>query len=380
LIKGVLIIFHCSEGTGYAISSLEDVFLKVAQKLAPGNVHVSHKELQSDSVYSNRSEDCYVLSFDASRESDVEIKKLSEYVKQHQIDLILGFDQPPGKKYYRYVRSAGVNNIISYWGAPMSSLNSGVKLFLKKMEMMLRVYSPDLYLFESNAMRDTAVFGRGIQKRKTAVTYLGVDTEKFKPNIELRDYVYDVFRIPENRHIIYYSGHMEKRKGVATIMHAVKHIIDERMFTNIHFLLLGNKGEEAREYLEILRGSKAVDHVTFGGYRDDVEKILPGCSIGVIASTGWDSFTMSSLEMSSSGLPLVVSNLQGLAETVDHGTTGFVFKPGDHYELADRILYLLENRQKLKDFSAKSRERVLKRFTKERQISVMYQTINSMVG
>ena len=120
--------------------------------------------------------------------------------------------------------------------------------------------------------------------------------------------------------------------------------------------------------------------MTFGGYRDDVEKILPGCSIGVIASTGWDSFTMSSLEMSSSGLPLVVSNLQGLAETVDHGTTGFVFKPGDHYELADRILYLLENRQKLKDFSAKSRERVLKRFTKERQISVMYQTINSMVG
>jgi len=379
LIKGVLVVFHCAESTGYAISSLEDVFLKVAQNLSPGNVHFSFKKLQTAPADSRKHRDFGVLCFDPYSESNLEIKKLSEYVKKNEIDLVLGFDQPPGRKYYRHLRSAGVNKIISYWGAPMSGINSGLKLFLKKMEMLLRVYSPDLYLFESNAMRETAVYGRGINKSKTAVTYLGVDSEKFKPNIERRSYVYNVFGIPKNRHIVYYSGHMEKRKGIATIMHAARHIIDERRCNDIHFLLLGNKGGESNEYLKILRTSKALSHVTFGGYRDDVEKILSGCSIGVIASTGWDSFTMSSLEMASSGLPLVVSNLQGLSETVDHGVTGFVFKPGDHYELADKIIYLLGNPQILKEFSVKSRARILNKFTKEHQIFSIYGAISSVL-
>ena len=57
---------------------------------------------------------------------------------------------------------------------------------------------------------------------------------------------------------------------------------------------------------------------------DDLSRIFPCCYAGVIASTGWDSFTVSSLEMASSGLPLVVSNLQGLSESIEADVTGFL--------------------------------------------------------
>lgn len=63
----------------------------------------------------------------------------------------------------------------------------------------------------------------------------------------------------------------------------------------------------------------------------------------MIASTGRDSFMMSSLEIAACGLLLLVSGLQGLSETVDEGKTGFKFRPGDFKELCENINALLDN-------------------------------------
>ncbi len=57
-----------------------------------------------------------------------------------------------------------------YWGAPMSSLNQGLKLLAKRLEVALfRRDRPDLFLFESEAMRDLAVKGRGLPRSATDV-------------------------------------------------------------------------------------------------------------------------------------------------------------------------------------------------------------------
>ena len=47
--------------------------------------------------------------------------------------------------------------------------------------------------------------------------------------------------------------------------------------------------------------------------------------------------------MAASGLPLVVSNLQGFAETIAKGKTGYSFEPGNHIELSERIIVMLDD-------------------------------------
>ena len=87
----------------------------------------------------------------------------------------------------------------------------------------------------------------------------------------------------------------------------------------------------------------AQSHVTFGGYRNDLHILQRGCFAAIVASTGWDSFPRSALEAQASGLPLLASNLPGLNETVEDGTTGALFPVGDGNALCDAMQRLLDN-------------------------------------
>ena len=377
--NGVLFVFHCRQDAGYAIDSLEIVFSVLGRLLAGDNVFFSYTELidnKDSQVGLPYIKD--VIMFNPATADKREIRNLCEYIKQNSIDLIVGFDQPPGRRYYAYVRKAGVKRIVSYWGAPMSSLNKGLKLFLKKMEMLLRIYSPDLYIFESEAMKKTAVYGRGISASKAKVVNLGVDTEKFYPM--MTDYPYRIFKIPKKRKIIIYSGHMEERKGIDVIMKSAIYLSEKLGRSDFHFLLLGNKPGEEKKYLDMISHTQADNFVTFGGYVSNIELIFPGCYMGVIASKGWDSFTMSSVEMAASGLPIIVSNLQGLVETVEEGVTGYIFKSKNYIDLSHKIQILLDN-YKLRDKMSKSAVfRVSNKFSRNRQIENLCTVISDQYG
>ncbi len=191
-------------------------------------------------------------------------------------------------------------------------------------------------------------------------------------------YAQDAFAIPADRRIIVYSGHMEPRKGVHVIVKAVVELAERRGRTDVHFLLFGNRNGEEKRFLPLYEGTRAEGHLTFGGYRDDLPRVFGSADIGCIASTGWDSFTMSSVEMAASGLPLVVSSLQGLRETIEEGRTGVSFPPGDHVALADRLEALLDDAPLRRRMGAAARERMAAGHTVARQVESIADTIRAV--
>ncbi|HEY5604580.1 MAG TPA: glycosyltransferase family 4 protein [Gammaproteobacteria bacterium] len=318
-----------------------------------------------------------IIKFDAKDGSTENLNFISRYISENAIQLVFGFDFPVALPTYSAMRKAGAKKIVSYYGASMSGINSGIKLLLKRLEVFLKPHKPDLFIFESKAMRNTAVDGRGINKKNTAIIRLGVDTNRFKPNPESL-YAYETFNIPHNRKIVFYSGHMQTRKWVYVIVKAAAELINQRNRKDIHFLLVGNKIGEEKQFDEYYTNTPAEDYITFGGYRNDIPDILPSCYVGTIASTGWDSFTMSSIEMASTGLPLIVSRLQGLVETIEEGKTGFLFDPGDHNALADKIEYFIDNPSIRNEFSSQARKRTEMEFSKETQLQNLVSALNGL--
>jgi glycosyltransferase involved in cell wall biosynthesis len=376
---GILIFFHCATNTGYAIGRLEKVFFRVAKSIAKDDEKILFAypgyagELSTalPNGFSN------IRRFDPGSKDATHLDDISRDLRARKIRIAVGFDQPVRRTSYAALRRGGIATFISYWGAPMSSIQPGWRLALKRLEVNLSRHGPDHYVFESRAMRDTAVLGRGIREDHTSVAYLGVDETRFRPDPG-SDYVHAVFGIPKDRKVVYYSGHMEPRKGVHVIVKAAVDLVVRRGRRDVHFVLLGNKGDEADQFTPIFSGTKAEDHISFGGYRDDVEKVIPGCYLGVIASTGWDSFTMSSLEIASSGLPLLVSNLQGLVETVDDGVTGKVFPVGDARALADEIEALLDRPHLRHTMGIAARSRVVGGFTVAHQVESLRRTVEAV--
>lgn len=379
--NSILLMFHVGQDAGYAIKPLYSVFFEMAKRLVgdSNKVHASFCKLSGKGTRGSSPDDSNVIEFDPSSNDSAQHAFIRKYVARNGIDVVFGFDQPVRQTTYRHLRKAGVRTIVSYQGAPMSSLHTGLLLKLKQLEVLLSPGSPDHYVFESRAMAETAWGGRGISKNDISIVNLGVDTDRFRPGSDGNAYVYSAFSIPLDRRVIYYSGHMSERKGIAVLVRAAMYLHDGGR-DDFHFLLLGNRQGEEQRYLDMLADSLARDHVTFGGYRDDVERLLPCCYAGVIASTGWDSFTMSSLEIAACGLPLLVSDLQGLSETIAAGETGYLFRPGDHVELAGHITGLLEDVEKRNMMGEKARQRIVADFTRRQQISRLVAVMQSVTG
>lgn len=353
--NAILAFFHVPAQTGYAVSTYERAFYRMACALVPEDrIHFAypHTRLGRPDRPAN------VLDFDARTRRRDELLKLGQYIEAHGIDFAFGIDQPvEGRPCYRVMRRAGVRTIVSYWGAPMSSINRGLKLWAKRLEVALRK-GPDHYIFESEAMRRRATNGRGIPLRKTSVVPTGVDTCRYRPGSR---FDFSTLGIPGGRKVVFYSGHVSRRKGCHVLVRAAMRLAEQR--TDFHFLICGNKDDDANPLLEILGRHRGREHVTFGGYRTDLPDIMPGAYLGAIASTGWESFPVSSLELQAAGVPIIVSDLDGTPETIEDGKTGFTFPAGDDEALAARIAMLLD-RPALRDEMGKAaRARILSGFT-----------------
>lgn len=359
--RSILIMLHCEQNTGYAIGKLENVFLLAALKAGYRKANI----LWSYSVVNRPDANVYRMDY----HSDDSSRLLKSLIADSKIDTIIAFDLPYPTKVAKTARKSGVKNIISYWGASMSSQNYGFRLFLKRIQWHIqKKAAPDLFIFESKAMQKTATNGRGVPLTKTCVIPLGVDTSLYYPSND-KSYTKNELNIPKDRKIIFYSGHMEERKGIRVIMQAARYLEEKSKIAGIHFVLCGNKRNEADTYLDELSESQASSHVTFAGYRDDVPELMRSSDIGVIASTGWDSFTRSSVEMMASGMPLLASNLGGLAETTKHNETGFLFEAGDYRTLANYIFQLTTNNRQKGMFSLAARQRAVDFFDEKDQVS-----------
>jgi glycosyltransferase involved in cell wall biosynthesis len=365
----ILIMICYDIDIGYAIGRLISTFYEMGIKVVgeSSRVHFSFSKIGEQKSAALPVGFSNVVEFCPRAPTENDVNRLSTYVKKHRITAMFALDLSVNAHYLAPLRDAGVRQIFSYWGAPMSSINHGLKLLLKRLEVrLLRGARPEYFIFESRAMQDFAVNGRGVPALSTTVVHTGVDAEKFQFLPHAASLVYQRFAIPLDRKIIVYMGHLHQRKGVHVLMQAAAHLKTILGRNDIHTLFLGNRNDEEgafREYYE-----EAATHVTFGGYQSDIPALLSGCYAGCIPSTGWDSFPMSSLEMQACGLPVFVSDWQGVPETVVDQETGIVVPVGDAARLAAAIASLVDEPHRRSKMSSAARKRIESAFTVKHQV------------
>jgi glycosyltransferase involved in cell wall biosynthesis len=353
-----LFVFHCSANTGYAIAPLERLFYKAGLELADGDsrrVHFAYRTFEHGRPTNLPADLTNVLEFDSKKADSSSIQRVADYAQRNGIGLALFFDIQPVHPVFRPLRRAGVHTILSYWGATISPRVGLWKLTLKRLQVSLSRSKVDGLIFESQAMADLAIYGRGVPPHMIDVIPLGVDTKLYQP--DRSDYVYEAMGLAKDRKVVIYVGHMEKRKGVLTLIEAAIELLAKRHRSDVCFLLFGNKGDQSREFEQMYQGLGIEKFVRFGGYRDDLPKVYPGCFCGVIPSTGWDSFTTSAVEMAACGLPVVASRLQGLCEAVLDDETGVLFPPGNSQALADHLERLLDDPDRAERYGKQGRKR-----------------------
>ena len=353
-----LFMMHYPANTGYALQHMERIFHEAGVKLADGQmerVHFSFSRLVQGVPQSLPPDFKNITIFDFRDPRPADFQRISSYVKQHDIKLVVAFDIQPANILCRYLRTAGVTTLIGYYGAHVSSLMPAWKLLVKRIAFLLARDKVDGMIFESTAIAEQALKGLGVPERMIDVVPLGVDTRRFVPGKS--DYVYKTFGFPQNRRIVVSAGHIYEGKGVGILIDAAIQLLTDRQRQDVCFLLCGNKGRESAPYERRFAGLCVEPYIRFGGYRSDIERIFRGCFCGVVPSTVQESFAFSSIEMAASGLPVVASRIGGLTDSVVDSVTGILFEPGNARELADVIESLLDNPEVAAGYGARGRAR-----------------------
>ncbi|WP_119342096.1 glycosyltransferase [Meiothermus hypogaeus] len=109
------------------------------------------------------------------------------------------------------------------------------------------------------------------------------------------------------------------------------------------------------------------DRVRFLGARKDVAECLAQAHIFVLASN-YEGLPLSILEAMRAGLPVVASNVGGVAEAVIDGETGFLVPRGDVQALRSRLTQLIEDPQLRSQMGMAGRARYKAHFTLEQML------------
>ena len=155
----------------------------------------------------------------------------------------------------------------------------------------------------------------------------GVDLQKFKHNN---------IHVASVKNIVMVSR-LEAPKDPLTVVRAIKRCDDN---VHLNFVGSGSLENSIRKLSDDLNISNRV-HLL--GNRNDVPKILEDATIGVL-STEWEGFGLVLVEYMAAGLPVLVSDADGMRDIVCDEEA--IFPIGNDEALANKINWLLNDREK----------------------------------
>ena len=121
------------------------------------------------------------------------------------------------------------------------------------------------------------------------------------------------------------------------------------------------------------------ERIRFLGQRMDVHRLLADAQVAVL-TTNWEGLPLSILEAMRAGLPVIASDVGGIAETIRDGQTGYTVARGAVEQVRDRLGRLLGDPMQRKSFGAGGRAYYERQFTLEHCVSRTLELYESVVA
>ncbi|MGH9841789.1 MAG: glycosyltransferase family 4 protein [Blastocatellia bacterium] len=155
-------------------------------------------------------------------------------------------------------------------------------------------------------------------------------------------------------------GRLNESKGQETLIRAAKRI--REALPNVLIEFVGD-GPERRRYESLAASLGVGDCCQFIGALP-LSDVLPRVSFAAVSVTASrnEALGLANVEAHAVGTPVVASAVDGITEVVLDGVTGFLARPGDPEDFAEKIIRLLTNAGMRKEFGHRAREHFLATF------------------
>ncbi len=160
-------------------------------------------------------------------------------------------------------------------------------------------------------------------------------------------------------HLIF-VGRVIEQKGLVVLFEAMDQLIPER--PGLRLTVVGD-GPHRQALADRAAAMGLGDRVDFVGAKsqDEVVEILAEADLFVLPSYA-EGVPVVVMEALGSGLPVVATFVGGMAELVEDGVTGFLVRPTDPDQLADRIGRLVDDPELRRKLGRAGRDKVATQF------------------
>jgi glycosyltransferase involved in cell wall biosynthesis len=180
----------------------------------------------------------------------------------------------------------------------------------------------------------------GMPAGRVQVLYNPVDMELCRPDPTHRVAQLKQLGLDENAIVLGCFGRMHAGKGIFTLLDAANAAMAQE--PRLHCLWLGDGIDAQRLRDSIAASPFAARHHQFG-WVADVHPYYSVLSMLAFPSTTPEVFGRSSVEAQACSVPVLVSDVGGIPETLQPGVTGLLLPPGDVDAWRDAILALCDD-------------------------------------
>lgn len=149
------------------------------------------------------------------------------------------------------------------------------------------------------------------------------------------------YHLPSNP-LVLYVGRMDKDKNIETLLQAAPKVVKE---SNCHFVLVGD-GTLLGKFKNMVDRQNLGRFISFLGSIDHDSEELPAiyqASSVLAIPSAVETQSIVTLEAMASGLPIVAADSGALPELVKDGVNGFLFRPNDAEEAAEKIIRIIRD-------------------------------------
>jgi len=255
-----------------------------------------------------------------------------------------------GVKYYQCFKQGCVK------GSKAKSLLNTIEMYLH--HKILHIYdyidtfiSPSLFLKET--LEEMGFKGKVIHIPNF------VEIEKFTPRYDWQE------------NTICYMGRLSHEKGVETLIEAMQGL-------PVTLKIIGDG--PLKEQLMV--SAAGCGNIAFLGYRsgDDLKNEIRNSMFTVIPSQWYENNPLSVIEAFALGKPVIGARIGGIPELVKDNITGITFTAGDAADLRDKILFMINNPDKLKIFGQNARRFAEAEFSSARHYEKLIKIYNEALG
>lgn len=268
---------------------------------------------------------------DKGKYSFANVGAIAELCKREKIDLLHLHGYSSANFGRLAARKAGIPSVMHEWAV----LDVLPHQFV--MDRLLR-RKTDVAVGVSEDVKEFLVRGRSVPLQKTRVVWNGVNLNKFKTADPVAVQTFrEKFGITSKQKVIGTVTRLREEKGNRYFIEAAAKVLGE--FPETHFIIVGD-GPLRQELEKLAQSLNLEGKLHFAGFVSEVAVALAAMDVKAMASLT-EGFPFALAEAMAAGKPVVVSNVGGMKDMVQHEENGLLVPPANSAALAKAFARLL---------------------------------------